>query len=150
MKHLLWDRWKLWHLESAPCYQTILRLKLLEVKESYQGIPPVCIVSAVKDGLGQAVIGIKSMFTSHLSYRGGSLPSTRRRPPPPLTSHFSIPAFLFIACSAVEQHTDYNNVWEVEVETAKKQNSIDITCITFMYVLWTCIVLAPINLSLQG
>lgn len=66
-------------------YLTIRWLYCLEWK-SYQCILAVCRVSPVKDGLGQAAIGLRSMFTSHLSYRAGSLPSAWTESPWPLPS----------------------------------------------------------------
>ena len=78
---------------------------LLGLKESYQCIPAVCIVSPVKDGLGQAAIGLRSMFTSHLSYRAGSLPSAQTESP--FASPLSVPSPPFTA-SAVEQQAGYD------------------------------------------
>lgn len=90
------------------------------MKESYQCIPAVCIVSPVKDGPGQAAIGLRSMFTSHLSYRAGSLPSAQTESPSPLPSVF--PRF----SSAVEQQTSYN-IDKVRAETTKTQDADDVT-----------------------
>lgn len=64
----------------------------------------------MKDGLGQAAIGPGSMFTSHLSYRAGSLPSARTESPWPLPS-----PFLRLSPSAVEQPSCSNgDKWRVE------------------------------------
>ena len=60
------------------------------------------------------------MFTSHLSYRAGSLPSAQTESPSPLPSVF--PRF----SSAVEQHAGYNTN-KVRAETTKTQDADDVT-----------------------